>query len=521
MDEDGGFIAETNANPNAETSLWGRVTDDAGNLSPCTDEPMVYTHDDVPPPAPTLEATNPPSPAPTTEPYVLGQAAPGVTIEIFANPNCQGASPLGSGPSDEEGAFEVVVQVSDEGETHLFGHAVDAAGNVSECSNGLVYEYDDSQPEIPQILTSHPASPANENEPALLGIAQAQTTVMIYRNADCEGDPDATAQTNNLGDFEATVLVSDDTTTEFYANALNDLGVFSPCSLVAFVYIEDSQEPLAPMLTHTAPVSPSYAISPEVHGISEGGTLLTFYADPECAGEPTGLGVAPDDGAFAIPAEVSANGPSLIYATAGDAVGNTSACSSPGLPYLHDDIPPPAPLLDATTPPSPSDEVTDPVVLGTADPNTTVTLYATPTCDGLTMGQAQSNALGLVSILVSVDENSATTFFATATDEAGNTSLCSQNGLTFVHDNAVPDPPVLLGTTPESPGTEPLPTLHAQSEPGSTIQTFMQPGCTGFMSGSGVAGPTGLANFQVLVPENALTALYANAVDIGGQISDC
>ena len=106
--------------------------------------------------------------------------------------------------------------------------------------------------------------------------AQAQTTVMVYRNADCEGEPDATVQTNNLGDFEAIVLVSDDTTTEFYANALNDLGVFSPCSLVAFVYIEDSQEPLAPTLTHTDPSPPSNAVTPLVHGTREDRLIITI-----------------------------------------------------------------------------------------------------------------------------------------------------------------------------------------------------------------------------------------------------
>ena len=63
---------------------------------------------------------------------------------------------------------------------------------------------------------------------------QAQTTVMIYRNATCEGEPEATVEADNVGDFQATVLVEDDTTTEFYANALNTLGVYSPCSLVAF-----------------------------------------------------------------------------------------------------------------------------------------------------------------------------------------------------------------------------------------------------------------------------------------------
>jgi hypothetical protein len=134
-------------------------------------------------------------------------------------------------------------------------------------------------------------------------------------------------------------------------------------------------------------------------------------------------------------------------ATAADAVGNASPCSSSSIVYVEDSTPPAAPTITATDPGSPANH-NSPKLKGTAEAGSTLTLYTNASCtpSGSQIATATAEAFASPGIPVSVAENSSTTFYATATDTAGNVSACSSNPITYVEasqaSGGTPGPPI-------------------------------------------------------------------------------
>ncbi len=173
------------------------------------------------------------------------------------------------------------------------------------------------------------------------------------------------------------ILVGDDTASVLRARAFDPRsGLDSDCTAVGFDYREDSTAPPAPALRRTEPASPATTTEFTLAGEAEPGAQIVLYADPACAA-PTGLtAVASADGTFAVRAAVEANQTRTLYAGAFDAAGNASACSL-GLGYVHDTIPPEAPVFDVTIPESPSASSTTPVLVGHAEAGATLRLFTT------------------------------------------------------------------------------------------------------------------------------------------------
>ncbi len=124
---------------NATTPIAARAFDSAGNASACS-AALDYTHDSIKPAAPTLSATDPDSPSPEANPRVLGSAEAGATIRLYLRTTCAGGL-IGTGTTaDLEGAGVAVSSDLRANRTvSIAARAIDAAGNVSECSNALTY----------------------------------------------------------------------------------------------------------------------------------------------------------------------------------------------------------------------------------------------------------------------------------------------------------------------------------------------------------------------------------------------
>ena len=90
---------------------------------------------------------------------------------------------------------------------------------------------------------------------------------------------------------------------------------------------------------------------------------------------------------------------------------------------------PAVPALTATNPASPGIS-TEPRILGEADPDTSIKLYATPNCSGAPVATGSSAELEGAGIAVKVAPSSTTSFRATAT-LLNDTSACSAVGLTY------------------------------------------------------------------------------------------
>jgi subtilisin family serine protease len=89
---------------------------------------------------------------------------------------------------------------------------------------------DKEPPAAPQLQSTVPASPANDNNPEIRGNAEAGSTVRIYSGTTCSGGPIATGSSAALGSPGITVSVPDNSTTNFSATAIDAAGNKSPCS---------------------------------------------------------------------------------------------------------------------------------------------------------------------------------------------------------------------------------------------------------------------------------------------------
>lgn len=107
---------------------------------------------------------------------------------------------------------------------------------------------------------------------------------------------------------------------------------------------------------------------------------------------------------------------------------------------------PSTPVLTGTNPASPGTSTT-PGIVGQADPGTALKLYKTSDCSGEVVATGTAAQLGGSGIPATVAADSTTSFRATATDESGDTSACS-NAVKYTQESAPPPPP------PPPPGEE-------------------------------------------------------------------
>ncbi|HEU4703733.1 MAG TPA: hypothetical protein VFS37_14730, partial [Conexibacter sp.] len=106
----------------------------AGNITRLA----TYRAGQLSPAAPTLSATSPASPANNNAPFVIGSAAAGTTVKVFANATCTG-TPVATGTAAALAAPGIQVAVADNTTTTFYATATDGLGNASDCSRGISY----------------------------------------------------------------------------------------------------------------------------------------------------------------------------------------------------------------------------------------------------------------------------------------------------------------------------------------------------------------------------------------------
>jgi len=127
--------------------------------------------------------------------------------------------------------------------------------------------------------------------------------------------------------------------------------------------------------------------------------------------------------------------------------------------YVEISSAPAAPTLTDTDPNSPAND-NAPRIKGSFVPGTTIRLYTDAACAGAVAATGSAGAFATSGLAGSVADNSTTTFYATATDQAGNASPCSTSSITYVEDSrAAPQYPQY--PPPPGPGdhTPPAATL--------------------------------------------------------------
>ncbi len=194
------------------------------------------------PTAPTITATDPPSPSNVNDPSLRGTADPGSTVEIFGNGACGGGA-IGSGASVEfaAGGLKVTVPVKDNATSSFTARAVNDEGTAGPCSAPFTY-VEDSEPGSIVLARVNPAGPANQNLPVVIGTAEPGATVRLYADGACGGAVAGTGRGSELAGPGIHVHVADNTTTSISAVAIDPAGNSSPCA-ASLSYTEDSTAP--------------------------------------------------------------------------------------------------------------------------------------------------------------------------------------------------------------------------------------------------------------------------------------
>ena len=490
---------------NTVTTFRATVTDLAGNVSNCSTA-RTYIEDSLPPATPQITSTDPNSPANDNSLLVKGTAG-GKTVKLYKT-NCTG-TPVAQGTSTQFASPGFLAAVPDDSKTSFRATATDAAGNVSGCSAAKAYIEDSTPPPTPQLATTSPVSPANDNTVTLTGTSGG-ATLRIYAAAGCTGAPIAQGPTSQLANPGYTVTVADNTTTAFRATSTDLAGNISPCS-PAITYVEDSAPPAAPQITDSDPDSPANDNAPRLKGSAEAGSHVRLYESSDCTGAIEAQGLA---GAFASPglqAAVADDLATTFTATATDAAGNTSPCSSP-FNYREDSTPP-----DTQIDSGPTGLTADSTPTFTFSSNEAGSTFR---CRFDSDPFAACSGPGASHTAQSTMADGIHTFEVRAIDQAQNADA-SPASATFTVDTQAPAAPQITDTDPKSPANDNSPMVKGTAEAGSTVTLYQSADCTGAVEAQGSAGAFGGAGLAASVPDDAVAAFTATATDAVGNTSSC
>jgi hypothetical protein len=322
---------------------------------------------------------------------------------------------------------------------------------------------------------------------------------------------------------------------------------------------------LAPILNGTNPSSPGASSTPLIQGevpqeggetkvvgaglraggpisraFSEPNNEVKLYTDAACNGTIVGEGIVKDlEGVgIQVSSPVAPDSVTTFYARQGNLLEGLSPCSAQGLRYRQVTTPPGPPVIEAFSPASPAND-NFPRLIGSADPEATVSVYAGSGCSGTPVATGSGATFATPGIQVSVPDNSESTFSARAS-LAGFQSGCSSPSTTYNEvtpppesggggpggggggvspGTAVAPHPPRLRTIPGGWGNDNTPTVTGSAPGASTVRIYADPRC----GGSPIAKVTA-AEFEtglsVRVVDNDLTVLSAVSV-AGEKASDC
>src|SRR6266542_921870 len=184
------------------------------------------------------------------------------------------------------------------------------------------------------------------------------------------------------------------------------------------------------------------------------------------------------------------------------------------------DAPTARPTFTSTNPASPAND-NAPKILGSAESGSTVRLYTNASCSGSPVASGSAATFASPGIVVSVADNSTTTFYATQANAEGNTSACSTDSITYVEDSTSPAAPSIDSSSPASPANDNTPELKGTAEAGATARLYTSADCTGAVAATGSAADFASPGLPVTVADDTTTTFRATATDAAGNASPC
>ena len=117
---------------------------------------------------------------------------------------------------------------------------------------------DTTRPQPPALTGTDPPSPANDNDPEILGAAEPGSLVRLYTTADCSGRPASTGSAADLASPGLTLHVLSDAVTTVRATAEDAARNVSACS-APIAYHQVASRPV-PLASDTSPLTPPPAV---------------------------------------------------------------------------------------------------------------------------------------------------------------------------------------------------------------------------------------------------------------------
>ena len=422
-----------------------------------------------------LDTTAPDAPAITspaltdnTLPVITGTAETGSTVTVtVAGAMYTTAATNGTWSLDLSTATpnNGIVSLDPNGPNNLSATATDAAGNVSAATSQTLTV--DTTPPAAPVFTS-PDLTNTTTPPLITGTAEPGSTVTFTGGGAIYAvitQPDGTwsVNTSSAVPTSGSFALLPDSSTPFSATATDAAGNSSAAGTQMLTI--DTTAPDAPAFTSANLTSNT---TPSIAGTAEPGSTVTVIVAGAVYSTTATNGAwvvnLASDTPVAGSLSLNDNGDNVVSATATDAAGNLSAVGTQELTI--DTTAPAAPVI---TSPSLTDSIT-PVVSGTAEPGSTVTLTiggatysASAAPDGtwtINLSTAAPN-----SGIATLNLNGANIVSATATDAVGNMSTPGTQTLTI--DTTAPTAPAI---EPLDPTRNTTPVIGGQAEVGSVVK---------------------------------------------------
>jgi fibronectin type 3 domain-containing protein len=510
---------------NTVTTIYGTATDLAGNVSACG-YLITYENNTIAPDPPTYTAANPVTPTRLTiYPLISGVVASRtVKVNLFSDSGC--ATLIGTGtPADYQGAG-ITASCTGNATTTIYGQDVDDAGNSSSCAPLVDYVNNSISPPDPAFNISNPISPNNKSTtPLILGAAGTGTVSMaLYSDAACT-QVIGTGSADTFFSPGIQVTVPNNQSTPIYGIGTDNVGNQTDCTFLANYATSTDAAPAA-AFSVTLPASPSnISYHPFVVGTAATTVVnVTLYSDSGC-GVQVGTGHRSTYVTSGVMATLTPDSETAIYAVTTDIYGNLSPCTYLTT-YIHDNVLPFAPTFVSTTPASPTNQSTSPLVKGSAldnpaklVPTTTVSLYDSAICSNR-IGSGTRAAFTSPGVIVNVPPNATTTIYARSIDQATNQSACTFL-TSYTHKNIPPANPTFVSASPPTPSyTQQTVILGHDSPDTDHVTLFTDPACASSIITGSYAQWT-ISGFPVTAAENATTTIYGIAYDIETNQSAC
>lgn len=176
-----GDYAGASPDPVLPGVVWGSnqgLAAPSGEFARWTTRNFALLTDQTAPAAPTIVATDPPSPANDNNPKLKGNAEVGSTVRLFASTDCSGL--VAAQGSAAAFAFPgLVVAVPDNSTTQFTATATDPAGNTSPCSGAFAYT--ESTPPPPQVVGPPPPPPPGTAIASKLALVKGGAALLRMR----------------------------------------------------------------------------------------------------------------------------------------------------------------------------------------------------------------------------------------------------------------------------------------------------------------------------------------------------